>query len=283
MKFLRNYEIRIKTDKGQEFTIAPPVSVSLTTDISYGSSVNNCNVTLYNLAPSTRGYLYKDKYSTPLYWQISILAGYGENELYEIFRGNIQQCFSYKKNTEWITEIEAYDGSYQIAEGFVSETVAGGTNILDAVKRIIHTMPQMLMGAMGTPTNGTLTRGQTFEGPSYDKLQELVGGNAFVDQETIHILGQDEIIDDGVFYLSGEDFYETPRRRDTWLELSTLFSPYIRIGRVCEIKSAEKIYNGQYEVRSVKHTLTVSQASSGDATTMLGLYAGAAAFIKVSL
>jgi hypothetical protein len=282
MKFLRNYEIRIKTENGQEFTIRPPVSVSFDVSMAYMSSVNNCNVTFYNLAPATRGYLYKDKYSTPLYWQMSILAGYGDNELYEVFRGNILQCYSYKKNTEWITEIEAYDGAYQIANGFVSETVAAGTSLKDALGRIIHTIPQMLMGVMGSPTDGTLTRGQTLVGPSYDIAQDLVHGNGFIDKETFHVLGTNEVIDDPVVLLSGEDFFETPRRRDTWLELNMLFTPEIRIKRICEIKSAEKIFNGQYMVYSVKHSVTISQAQAGEATTNLGLYCGEAQFVRVS-
>jgi hypothetical protein len=282
MKWLRTYEIRIKTANGQEFTISPPISATFDTDIAIGSSVNNCNVTLYNLSPETRNYLYKDKYSNNLYWQMSILAGYGESELYEIFRGNILQCYSYKKNTEWITQIEAYDGSYQIANGFVSETVSAGTSIKDALGRIIKTMPQMLMGVLGTPAQGTMERGQTFVGSSYDQAQGLVNGNGFIDQESFNVLGPTEAIKDDVFDLSGEDFYETPRRRDTWLELSTLFSPYLRIGRICNIKSAEKVYNGQYKIYSVKHNVTISQASCGDASTLIGLYAGAAEFTKVS-
>lgn len=282
MKFLRNYEIRIKTASGQEFTITPPISATFDADIKIGSSVNNCNVTLYNLSPETRNYLYKDKYTNNLYWQMSILAGYGDTDLYEIFRGNILQSFSYKKNTEWITEIEAYDGSYQIANGFVSETVSAGTSIKDALGRIIHSMPQMLMGVLGAPTDGTLTRGQTFVGPSYDQAQQLVNGNGYIDQETFNVLGQNEVKDGDVFLLTGEDFFETPRRRDTWLELNTLFTPQIRIGSLCEIRSAEKVYNGQYKVYGIKHSVTVSQASAGDAISSISLYAGAAEFVKVS-
>lgn len=282
MKFLRNYEIRIKTASGQEFTITPPISATFDVDIKIGSSVNNCNVTLYNLSPETRNYLYKDKYTNNLYWQMSILAGYGDTDLYEIFRGNILQSFSYKKNTEWITEIEAYDGSYQIANGFVSETVSAGTSIKDALGRIIHSMPQMLMGVLGAPTDGTLTRGQTFVGPSYDQAQQLVNGNGYIDQETFNVLGQNEVKDGDVFLLTGEDFFETPRRRDTWLELNTLFTPQIRIGSLCEIRSAEKVYNGQYKVYGIKHSVTVSQASAGDAISSISLYAGAAEFVKVS-
>lgn len=281
MKFLRNYELRIKTEAGQEYTIAPPISIFFDCSIANMAQVNNCNITLYNLAPETRNNLYKDKYTNPLYWQISLLAGYGENELYEVFRGNIRQAYSYKKNTEWITELECYDGSFQIANGFVSETVAAGTSIKDALGRVIHTMPQLLMGVLGSPADGTLTRGQTMVGPSYDIAQDLVHGNGFIDHETFNALAPGEVIDDVVFYLSGEDFYESPRRRDQTLELNMTFAPEIRINRICEIDSENKIYNGQYMVYSIHHTVTISGASCGDATTQLGLYVGEAPFVKV--
>lgn len=283
MKFIRNYEIRIKTPDGVQLTIAPPFSCVFDVSRDVMSSVNNANVTLYNLAPSTRGQVYKDKYVFDKYWQMIILAGYGDNELYEIFRGNIQEAFSYKKGTEWITEITGYDGSYAIQNGYVSETVAKNTSLKDAVTRVIHTMPETLAGVLGTPvTAGTKPRGEVLMGSSYDVLQNLTGGQAYIDGETVNVLAKDDVVSGDVFVLDGENIAETPKRREQFLEVSTtVLCPEIRVGYICELKSAAGLYNGQYKVYGVKHSATISGAQCGDASSVISLYKGAAAFVEV--
>jgi hypothetical protein len=249
------------------------------------SKTNNATVTIYNLAQGTRNGLYKDKYTTAKYWQMFIMAGYGKSELYEIFRGNIQEAFSYKKPPEWITEISAYDGSYAIQNSFTNETVVKQTSIKDMLIRTIHTMPQILPGVLGkAASEETNARGQVLMGPSYDIIQQLSGGQAFIDSEVLNILAPDEVMTGKAFVISGGDngiMLETPRRREQFLEVNCLFSPEIRVGHICEIQSAESKYNGQYKVYGIKHSGTFSQAQCGDATTMVSLYRGSAPLEEV--
>ena len=282
MKFLRNYEIRIKTPAGELLTISPPVSVQFDVDRAVMATQNNASVTFYNLAPSTRDKIYKDKFMFTQYWQMFILAGYGKTELYEIFRGNIQEAFSYKQGTEWITKIDAYDGAYAIQNGFVNETMTKDTSLKDMVTRVIHTMPQMLAGVLGSPTDGSSARGKTLIGPSYDVAQDLTSGQAFVDGETLNVMADNVVISGQAFVLDSDNIFESPRRRDTYLEVSTLFSPEIRIGYMCQLKSKITRYNGNYKVLGIKHSATISQASAGEATSMISLFAGSAPFLEVN-
>lgn len=286
MKFLRNYEIRIKTPAGKLYVINPPISMEFNIDRSVMSQVNNAKITLYNLSPETRNAIYKDKYTTTQYWQIFILAGYGQNEIYELFRGNIQEAFSYKKMPEWITEINAFDGSYAIQNSFTSETMTKDTSYRDMIERVIHTMPELTQGILGAPAiESTPARGQVLIGPSYDIVQDLAGGQAFIDGEQINILAPDEAMAGQAFVLTGGEggsMLETPRRREQFLEVNCLFSPEIRVGHICEIQSAEERYNGQYKVYGIKHAGTFSEAKCGDATTMVSLYKGTAPIQEVS-
>jgi hypothetical protein len=285
MKFLRNYEIRIKSPAGKQYTIAPPFSATFDVDRSVMSTVNNAKVTLFNLAPNTRNSIYKDKYSFTEYWQMFILAGYGQNELYEIFRGNIQEAFSYKKGTEWITEITGYDGAYAIQNGFVAETVNKDVSFRDTIDRVIRTMPEVLPGVLGsTVDTKTSERGQVVIGNSYDVLQGMTDGQVFIDGERVNILKPDEVMAGKAFVLDGGDggvLLETPRRREQFLEVNCLFSPEIRVGYICEIRSAQQKYNGQYKVYGIKHNVTVSGAQGGDARSMISLYTGAAQLSEV--
>ena len=263
-------------------TISPPVSVQFDVDRAVMATQNNASVTFYNLAPSTRDKIYKDKFMFTQYWQMFILAGYGKTELYEIFRGNIQEAFSYKQGTEWITKIDAYDGAYAIQNGFVNETMTKDTSLKDMVTRVIHTMPQMLAGVLGSPTDGSSARGKTLIGPSYDVAQDLTSGQAFVDGETLNVMADNEVISGQAFVLDSDNIFESPRRRDTYLEVSTLFSPEIRIGYMCQLKSKITRYNGNYKVLGIKHSATISQASAGEATSMISLFAGSAPFLEVN-
>ena len=282
MKFLRNYEIRIKTPAGELLTIAPPVSVQFDVDRAVMATQNNASVTFYNLAPSTRDKIYKDKFMFTQYWQMFILAGYGQTELYEIFRGNIQEAYSSKQGTEWITHIDAYDGAFAIQNGFVNETMTKDTSLKDMVTRVIHTMPQMLAGVLGSPTDGTSARGKTLIGPSYDIAQDLTGRQAFIDGETLNVMSDNEVIAGQAFVLDSDNIFESPRRRDTFLEVSTLFSPEIRIGYMCQLKSKITRYNGTYKVLGIKHSAQISQAAAGEATSMISLFAGSAPFLELN-
>ncbi len=302
MKFGRYYEIRIKTpnkvkyaggyqnypymgEPGKLITIKPPMTAIIDVDRHMRASVNNATVTLYNLSPDTRSLIYKDKYTTVDYWQMSIMASYDENNLYEIFRGNIQEAYSYKQNTEWITYIDAFDGAYAIQNGSVSETVGKNVSKSDIITRLIHTMPNIFEGAMGSPTQGSAPRGQVLIGSSFNEIQRICGNQAFIDSEKINILADDEIINGNPFLLTGStgpleagNLFTTPKRRETYLELDALFSPEIRVGASVEIQSGEKKYNGQYRVFGVKHSITISGAQSGDAISSLSLDAGAKIF-----
>jgi hypothetical protein len=287
-KFGRNYSIQVKTSTDKLVTITPPFSVVMQIDRSLkGSSLSNASVTIYNLAQQTRNILYKDIYTDQKYWQIIIKAGYGNN-LYEVFRGNIQQAYSYKEKTEWITKLDCFDGNYQVQNGFVNETIASGTSLSDIIPRVVSTMPNLISGLFGKPVQDAdiSVRGNVLVGNSYDEIQRLTGGNAFISGEKIHVLGDNEVLPGDVFFLGPDKLdvgtlFTTPKRRDTYLEVECLFAPEIEIGRIVQIESAFPKYNGQYKVFGITHAVTFSQAQAGDAVTTLSLFIGEKALQEV--
>lgn len=284
MKWGRYYEVRIKTPDGDLITIKPPITFVMEVSRDMRAAVNNASLTLYNLAPETRNKIYKDLYTFTLRWQMSIVAGYGETELYEIFRGNIEEAYSLKQGTEWITTIKAYDGSYQIHNGFANETIEAGNTTKDMIKRVIHTMPEMLTGVLGSPAvaDDANKRGTVVVGPSYDVIQGLTNKQAFIDGETMYVMGEDEVLKGDAFVLDSELNFTTPKRRDTYVELDTIFCPEIRIAGIAEVHSLEKRYDGQYQVFGIKHVVTFSEAIKGDAITTLSLNVPARTFTEVA-
>lgn len=282
MKFLRTYEIRITTPDGYAITVKPPITCQLEVEQSVkGSSISNASVTLTNLAPNTRDRLGKDKFTKVDYWQIIILAGYGKT-LIEVFRGNIQEGYSYKEKTEWRTKLECYDGAYQVQNGFMSETFTKDTTMKDAITQSIKNMPQLLAGVLGSPaSDATPARGRVVIGNPYNEIQKMTDGQAFIAGETLYVLADNEVMPGEVFVLSAEGNKTTPKRRDGYLEVDRIFSPELKVGRIAELRSLIKKYNGQYKIFGIKHSATFSQSEAGDATTTVSLFIGDKALLEI--
>jgi hypothetical protein len=299
MKYLRTYEIQIFTPQGESITIQPPFSISCQIDRHIMASTNKCSLSITNLGITNRNKIFKDRYNTTKYFPIIIRAGYNSEAkplfqfnalnalstnlfmLPTIFKGNILEAYSYKQGTEWITQIEAQDGLYGVQNGFVSQTYASGTNQQNIFKDLITSMPNMLIGALGSLTEGTNDRGKVMFGQSADLIYEESQGNYFIDNEKLNILNNDESLSGSVILLDSEQLKTTPRRRDAFLDCELLFSPELEVGRICELQSSYPVYNGQYRIEGFSHNVIISEAECGEATTTVNLNAGARQFLQV--
>lgn len=279
MKFGRTYLVQILTPQKELVEIAPPFSVEFDITRNTLASTNTANLTIYNLGPSTRNRIFKDRYSFSDYWQLIIWAGY--DRLEKVFQGNIYQAMSYKQRTDWITEIEGYDGLDAVQNGFTARTVPADTPKQDVLTQVISDMPNVLAGFFGSPAEGQSGRGQTLVGNSAQIIEDITGGNTFIDNEIIHVIDRDEVFSDRAILLDQEQLFMTPKRRDTFLDVDLLFLPTAAIGQVAEVRSREEIYNGQYKIVGFKHMVQISSASAGDAKTSLNLDAGAAGLREV--
>ena len=274
MKFQRNYMLTITTPFGKQLTIEPPFTLSFSLTRNTLASANKCQIKIYNLGKNTRNQIYKDRYTTTEYWKVSLKAGYGES-LKEVFAGNIYEANSTKEKTEWITNIDCFDGLDAIQNGFTATTVSKETSLKDVMKGVINDMPNVIAGFFGTAAEGEAPRGQVLLGQSAGVLGDLSEGQYFIDNETVNVLTNDETIKGNVILLNSRQLLATPKRQDTFLTVPILFLPEAQVGIVCEIESLEAIYNGQYKIMGFTHNVTISQAIPGSAITELQLYYGA--------
>ena len=274
MKFQRNYELTIETPLGVSITITPTFSIVFNITRNVHASANSCQISLYNLKKSTRRQIYKDRYSTTEYWKITLKAGYG-TKLREVFTGNILEASSTKQGVDWITTISSFDGLDAIQNGYVSTTLSKGTTLKEAVKSVVGNMPNLVTGVLGGDLEKDTSRGQVIMGQLPDAMGTLTGGNYFIDNETLNVLTDDEVISGDVLYLDSNSLLETPKRQDTYLTVPVLFTPEINVGQICEVSSIEDVYDGQYKVIGFNHSVTISQAIAGTARTELQLNYGA--------
>lgn len=276
---IRTYRVTIETPTGKVLIITPPRSIKFSVVRNTLASANTANLTITNLSEENRNSLLKDKFEVSKYFKINIQAG-RNYELTGFFQGNIQEGFSYKQNTEWITQLNCYDGMYGIQNGFTAKTVEKNSDIRNMVKSIIKDMPRISSGAIGSDFSGNMPRGQVFIGQTANILKEITKGSYFIDNEVLNIIENDEYIGNTILKIDSDTLLSSPRRREAFLDVTTMFYPKLQVGYLIDLTSSLKIYNGTYKVMGFQHDVEISEASCGTATSILNLYAGAESFRK---
>lgn len=277
IKFQAHYKVTVYSNE-DTVTITDPLTCHFNVTRGVLSDSNKATIQLYNLAPSTRKKIFQDVFTyNPEKWKyVHLEAGYGDR-LSLIFKGRILQAYSRKSGgqTDVITEIQAQaldmfdcDSHYQFK---------AGTSKRDAFQTIAQDLPNVKLANMGT-LDGDFKTDTTFDGNTMDCLNQLTGGNAFIDNGNLNCVMLNEVIDVPVPIITDDNcLLETPMRRDANLEVKMLFEPSLITGQLLQIESHiyEKLnVNGQYKVLGFTHDCTISGSQCGTRTTTVNLYVG---------
>jgi len=278
-KWSRNYRLDIFTPSNEQITIELPFTLQLNIQRDVGSSANKGTFTIFNLGEATRNKIYKDRFTITEYWRVRLWAGYG-NRLHEGFTGNALEAYSYKNGTDWMTVIDCFDGMDAIQNGFTSMTVQKDTSHLDVFKKVINDMPNVTAGLIGALGDGSAARGKSLIGQSSEILNIETDGQFYIDKETVNILTDEEVISGDVVVLDSDQLLQTPRRRDSFIDLVTLFEPAVQVGQIYEINSLESRFNGQYAIKGFNHSGVISASVNGQMTTNLSVWYDASKGLK---
>ena len=280
MKFGRTYRLTLQVSDTESIEVDYPLTIVFDVSRNTLASANRGRFQIYNLKPDTRLKIYHDRYDTLTYRRIVLQAGYeDESPLPTIFRGNIIQASSYRSGTNWITEIEAFDGGFGILNGQVSQTVPAGWTLPDIIKQVLGGLPNVTVGAVGDFSQQN-ARGITVMGSSWDVANRIATGQdavAFVDNEQANLLHKDEYIAGAgsvALITSETGLLQTPRRYDARLDVEILFEPRLVVGQIVQLQSLEAVYNANYQVIGVQHRGTISGAVCDSATTIASLWLG---------
>lgn len=296
-KFGRTYQIVFKIGRleqlgaydraiiEEEIVVEYPFTVDLAVSRNVYSQVNTAFVHLYGLAQLTREKIYKDRNDTITYIEMKIFAGYDDfNAL--IFDGTIKECQSYKESgaTEYITEIEAWDGGLGILNGTDNNSFADGTPVSTILETLCQNMPNIQIGAISPEyEKKTILRPLYAGKKTYDDLAELVDGNLFIDNEYIYFLNERDVIEGEVNLINVDSgLLGSPRRSDTNLTIDLIFDPRLTVGQQIVLESQSLPYlNGIYKIVGVNHEGTISGAKCGSMITTLDLFIGTELFRMV--
>lgn len=278
-KFQRNYRITIDlNDGGQAIVIEPPFTIDFSIQRNSLASPNTMSLNIYNLSPATRSNIFQDRYILGTYKRIIVEAGYGDN-ISTIFSGAIFQASSVLRGTEVVTNITARDGFFDIANTTSYRTIEAGQTNREVISSLAGDFEFISQGEIGG-VEKTINRAVVLEGNTYNNIKKYSEGDVYVDLEKMHVLSNNQVLSDAVFVLNAETgLLETPERQDTYLSVTSLFEPRIKVGQIVEIESEiSPIYNGQYKAVGVTHQGTISQAVSGKLISKFSLLLGGSIF-----
>jgi len=281
-KFQRDYLFSIQgnIDKTEFFSITPPLTIEFDIVRNTFSSANTGKFRIYNLAENVRRNLFHVRYDIDEknYQKVQMFAGYKTNkQLPMVFLGNVFTASTRRTGTDWITEIDAFDGGVGMLTGQISLTKPAGWSAAEVMKTLVGVMPYTQFGAVGDITVNN-TRGISMAGNAWDIFKRIVGdGISFIDLQNVYGLKENEyLVKPGQIelLLGPNNILGTPRRVGAIVEVDIIFEPAVFVGQAVTINSLETVYNGSYQLRGIHHHGTISEAFCGEAITTLSLWVG---------
>jgi hypothetical protein len=284
-KFGRNYLLSVEgnSHSGKEFySFQMPLTLEFEITRTMFSGVNEGKFRIYNLSEKTRNNLFHLRFDTDLKnaQSIRLFAGYdSQGTSPMIFFGNIRYCTTMRHKTDWITDIDAWDGGLGMMLGQISlskETAKWSAE--EIFKTLTGTMPFVQYGATGN-INIKRSRGVSMVGNSWDIARRLLGAHClrFIDNGLSFAINENEYLvrPGAVLLIVGpKNIIGTPRINAGILEVDIIFEPSLFVAQAVQVTSLNSICNGTYQLRGFKHSGTISGSVCGKAITTLYLYTG---------
>lgn len=287
MKFFPEYELRVETATKNNVSVALPYSAEFTVSRNSLAAANTASFKLYNLKQDTRNLIFHDAFDVLTRRAVQFFAGY-KGFVPLIFNGTLLSAQSYRVGSDMVTEINAQDGAFQMVNGFVSTTQVVGQSDKELLRLLSENLPQI----KGRPVIGDFpkvsSRGTVLFGNTWNLIQEMSGGQAFIDNGEVRIIKQDEYLKESGSNIpvinSSTGLLESPRRStgNLYVEVNLLFEPRMTVGQLVQLDSGTNtILNGTYKVVGFTHTGIISLTVGGARTTRAFLYKGNVPFKPV--
>lgn len=285
MKFFPSYKLSVETSLPAGSPGAGNVEIGLPIPCEFEirratlSSSQVASFRLKGLQERTRDAIQRDWFNLDDQRSIQFSASYQDQPETLIFNGLVKQAQSYRPPgaTEFITEIEAFDGAFAMANSFSLQSLAPNQKASDLVKKLAVD----LKGLTKSPIVGTFDamtkRGSVYAGNTWGYIQALTNGVAFIDDNRLKALNVDDVLGGDVPIIdSSVGLLGTPRRFQGMMSVPMLFEPRFTLGQLVNLQTATLTkFNGLYKVFGIEHRgVIVSDGPDGERKTELTLYNG---------
>jgi len=290
-KFNRVYSLSVEVGQGvvtsenrrnpssaRNVEITLPYTVEFEIERRTLTSAQRGTFRVYNLGADVRAAIQKDVFDYTDFRAIQFRAGYQSPEGWFrplVFNGSVLTCYSYRKDKDWITEIEAFDGGWQMANAnSISQSVAAGTSAASTITQLARQIANL----SGTPIVGsfptTNLRGEALFGNAWTLIVQKSNGLAFIDNGQVKALNYNEVFKGPIPVISAETgLLGSPKRTTSSLEFDMIFEPRLTVGQLVEVKSvANPQFNRPWKVLGFTHHGTISPAVAGDCLTSVRLW-----------
>jgi hypothetical protein len=129
---------------------------------------------------------------------VRIEAGYGDR-LGQIFLGVLRKASSWRRGTEWVTEISGGDSEHSITTAKISKSYKTGTLVTTVVRDLVGTLGVGVGGLDGT-LNALAVTGLLTGGATLQKALTLHGDSATNLEQLMRSCGFEWSVQDGHFY-----------------------------------------------------------------------------------
>lgn len=278
-------------------TLEYPITVKFDITRNNLADANHATFEIYNLNEATRNRIFKDPFAGADRRGIQFTAGYQHEEtdpvtgqkkietlVGRLFNGEMRSALSYRRGTEWVTEIECYDGAFGMANGNVSLSLSLGTEKKDILRKLVELMPGISGPVMKETTGEKLKRGVALMGNCLQLVKELANGQFCIDDGKAYILKDNECINGEIQVINtASGLIGSPKRAKNFIELDMMFEPRLKVNQWVRLESpnisavlggrseAAKLRQGEYKVVGLKHRGTISGAVCEDAITTVTL------------
>lgn len=233
---------------------------------------------ILNLGPEIRSAIQKDVFQFTELRTIQFRAGYESPDgsfMPLAFNGNVLTAYSYRVDRDWITEIEAFDGGWQMANASnVAITLSPNTTAAQVITQLANQME----GMSGEPIVGNFPsknlRGEVLMGNAWTLLIQKTAGNVTIDNGQVKALGYNEVIQGDILELSAESgLLGSPKRTTSTLEFDMIFEPRLTVAQIVTLKSlSQPQLNRPWKVIGFDHRGTISPDTAGDCLTSVRLW-----------
>lgn len=284
MKLGRKCQLKVEIDPvavgdamqgSNTLTIPKNLTIEFEVTRAFLSSSQEATFRVINLAERTRSRIQKDPYALTEFRAIQFRAGYEDFPIPLVFNGFVRSATSYRRGTEMVTEINAYDGGLAMANGFTAQTIASGVSVRDLLTQLAKSLPRVAGAPIVGDFAGENLRGKVLFGNTWSLILQESGNLATIDNGQVKILNPDEAITAGIPLIdSSTGLLGSPKRTPTKLEFAMLFEPRLTIGQIVELRSTtNRLYNGTYKVTGFSHqgaAPSTGEDSSASVTPVVG-------------
>jgi len=272
VKFGRNFLISISDYGSTEVkTIAPPFTIKFNITRNMTGAPSGGLVQIYNLNKDSRAFIRKDKADPGFIKGISFLAGYG-SELSTLMMGDIYVGSSERVGVDNITTVEAYDGGVSYLNSDTEVQYVTGTPTRSILENLARSLSKygIKPGAISETYTTKNKRGSAYSGNTIDIMNNLSGGGVFIDNGKINVLRDNEyIMGDTLSITAKTGLLNTPKRENTDIVFNMLLEPRVYLGQKLKVDIGNKEFDGEYLVRTINHSGTISQAIGESAVTAI--------------